>query len=618
MRGALIAAIPWVLCGCLESAEPQGFQCERNSDCDTLAGQICDEGICWGDPPEGSEFAALVVPPADRQDLALTEIDRLSIAPDGTIADLEFAETVLVSGVVSMACSPGEDCDSEPVVAQVTVSRAASFEGGPRYARALLTTADPRKSGSTFSLRLPRDGAEYRVTIVTEGGAAPNDALKSEGLAPQAPPMSLTLRADQDHNVQWVLGRPETLKTIRGCIENTVGNGSAYAGMHVTAFGRWTPLSRLSRASAVSIADAEGCFELLVPIDMLDEFDIIAKPGPGMVRPTLRLTGEFVADPLPDTSGSVHEIEPPLVMPNAANPLPFKVPIRGLAGAGSVEPVPGASVTFSTELSVPTEEERQVSVTFVATAVSNGLGEEDPGTATVEIYPGSLETNRDYEVRVVSPPDSEYESVFDATVTVGTGEGASVLESIVLDRRVAVTGRFASFAGDPIAGAPLEVRPSPLIRWTLEASGRPAVVDDLQFPSDITGAEGEFLLWLDRELVGLMALYDLELLPPASAAAPRWTFQTVDLDERDGAAPAGRVNLSVLELPPPSYARGVVRDSAGALVPGAEVRLYQLPSSQEICAQVPDGVSCTPPAFLRGSWESDAAGRFSAVLPKAP
>lgn len=605
------ALLTAALTGCLDPAATDlpPPMCEIDTDCDHAQGEICDQGICWGDPPDSITFAAILVPPADRADLAPVELASLDIARDGTISGLGFTPTVTISGRVILACidDQTEGCgDDHPVRAQIVAERPGSFPGAPRYRRRVMSRSDTREGEPSFSLELPADGAEYRVTIL------PDDDLSLEsgqGAAAQAPPLSVTITADRDREVTWVLGDPDRLKTITGCVQNSLGIGTPFAGMHVSAHGRWTADAKLERASAVVLANGDGCFELRVPSEMLDTFDILAQPAPSSTLPTLRLAGEVVPDPSEEMPVVVHELAP-LVMPNTPNPTRFQLAVRGLGSGGTPTPISGAELRFTTTFEPPHEEPRDLSITFTARAVTGGLGAEQPGVAEVLLYPGQFDRNRLYSVRVVPPTESEFSARFDLEVAVGTGENAPVLEAIELERRLAVSGTFVTAEGEPLVGAPLDVRLSPVVKWALTDPSLLQVVENLQFASDTTDGDGGFFVWLDRRLVGVDAVYDFELAPPASSAAPRWTFEAVDLP-----ASQGSLELPPLALPEVSYARGTVSDAAGTPVPGAELRLYELPSG-ELCDRAPSTLAiCDPPAKLRGIREADAAGQVTAILP---
>jgi hypothetical protein len=341
---------------------------------------------------------------------------------------------------------------------------------------------------------------------------------------------------------------------------------------------------------------------------MLDTFDIVAKPGPGLTLPSLRLKGLMVPDPPPEGPNTPLEIEP-LIMPNAANPATFKLPLQGLSSGGALIPIGGATVVMETTFELPANEARDIEMTFSAQAATNGIGEPDEGAAVLQLYPGGLDVNRPYKVRVLSPPDSEFASLFSGEVVVGTGEGAPVLAGLTLERRVAVTGSLATSTGTPLANTPLSVRPTSAFRQSVSTASERAILDNLQFASDLSGESGDFFLWLDKELLGQRASDEVDIAPPEFSSAPRWTLEDVSIEEQRANE---SVDLGTLNLPPASYARGTVRDPGGLLVSGAEVRWFQLPDPGSCDVNL---ATCASPAKLLGIWESDEAGEVVAVLP---
>jgi len=603
--------------GCISGVDDGGVEpmCSETADCDQAHGEVCDDGVCWGDPPEDVVFAAVLVPPDDRTDLPVAVIPALSIADDGTIVGLDFPPAVTVSGRVLLACPPVEqdpdpsyDCGPErSVSAQITIERASPFAGGPVLSRTIVATGAVGPGENAFSFLLPRDpAAEYRITITPDDSAGGTSPAPGE----LAPPRQLTITADGDQQVDWVLGDPDQLKTIRGCVQNVVGDGTPYAGMHVQAIGRWTQLSPLTPASSRSYTDMEGCFTLRVPIKMLDEFDILVQPAPDAILPTLKLSGEFVRDP---ADGEIYEhvIDPPLVMPTAPSPTTFRLPVEALGSAGGQEPVPGAAVKMTTVFPLPDGELRDIEVTFTAEAVTSALDAAEAGVASVELYPGS-EQNRIYAVQVVPPPDSQFQSTFDLEVPVGVGGPAAVLEPVTLSRRAALTGTAVTADGEPVSGAPIEASASSSLRLTVDSAEMDAILDQLQFPTATTDEGGGFLVWVDRELVGEAATYDVDVSPaPFSSGAPSWTFEDIAVPAEGEA-----VDLGDLVLPEASYARGIVRDRHGEAVVGAELRLYQL-GAEDYCTRVLEvgNADCVPPAHLRGIWPSDDEGAVRVVLP---
>ena len=85
---ALALALP--LGGCLSAAidESDGYgQCTTTDDC--ASGEVCIEGLCYGNPPQVS-VSAQILPPATRPDLAATEIESLAVTAEGSF-EMVFA-----------------------------------------------------------------------------------------------------------------------------------------------------------------------------------------------------------------------------------------------------------------------------------------------------------------------------------------------------------------------------------------------------------------------------------------------------------------------------------------------------------------------------------------------
>ncbi|MBT8492794.1 MAG: hypothetical protein KJO07_07015, partial [Deltaproteobacteria bacterium] len=266
-------------------------QCEVSTDCSEAVGEICDEGICWGGPPAGTTFAAVLSPPEDRPDLAVTEIPAVPIADDGTIEVFQFGDSVVVSGRVVLACvgeSEPLGCGPErSVAARVTFERDSRIPGGPRFKRSVQAAADVGTDDEpAFSVRLPTlvGDERYLVTIVPESA----DSVEGQFVDPAAvaPPARVTLDPESEtEDLMLTVGSQAGLKPIAGVIRTEFSEpGEGLAGMQVFARGRWTDDGPLVRASNVVTTGDDGSFELLVPLAMEDTFDLVARP-----------TGEIVA-----------------------------------------------------------------------------------------------------------------------------------------------------------------------------------------------------------------------------------------------------------------------------------------------------------------------------------
>ncbi len=600
------------LCGCLDEVHDQPPfppMCDTNADCDTANGEVCDEGVCWGNPPAGATFAATLIGPDGADDLVRTDVT-LSIASDGTVTGMQFADTITVSGRVTLACGPNDDpqfCDpTTSISAQLRINRPSDVTGLPDFTRTI-TAADGAVAGDVaFSVTLPKlasGAAPYQVQIVPQASQQTN---KSLGPSPQelAPPTRVEIDGTADQtDVDWVLGDPASNKIVIGRVVNAAQRG--IPGLQVYAMGRWQDGDSLARSSSISTTDDSGVFAFRVPIDMLDLYDVVVAPPPGMVAPTLRAKDLYIPDPVviesPDNTVMIDD----LTMPSYPQAASFVVPVSGTNTAGSEVPVAGAEVRLTTTLL----DAGGVTATYTAT------GSTDPnGEVELQLIPGGAQ-NRSYEVRVISPPDSSHASLDGKLLDVGQGNasGLSVLPRVTLDSRLLVAARVLNDQGAPIAGATINTDLSLPFRLTLpeELQGE---LESFKLPSATTDDNGVFTVWLDPAVVGLAAFYDLAIVPPAGAATPRWSLQDLAIDDLANKPPPGTDGGLDLWLPPPSFARGTIHAPDGSAVSDAEVWLYELPTDNSACADLPLP-NCTVPARLRGLWHSRKSGVVWMVLP---
>jgi hypothetical protein len=609
---AATAALALGTLACLDSGltprhEPM---CEQTADC--ADGETCDQGICWGNPPKDARFAAVLVPPEGRTDLVTTHVDTLALGDDGSVGGMSFAEQVTIRGRVLIACGPdsGASCDPErSVAAQIQVRRASPIPGGPTYRRTVIAQGGAPVRTAAFTLRLPRlsaDDAPYEVTIVPDDGtveASSNDFTPAELAPPIRIPLDATASLDE---VEWVLGAPEDHKIVRGRVLDAAGRG--IPGMRVWALGRWNIWSSLERGSSTSTTDEDGAFQLRVPIAMLNTIDLVVRPAPGKKAPTLRRLKLVVPDPEPGADDNVIHIDD-VRMPSYAEPVPYVLSVQGYDSTGDAVAVAGAEVQLTSTLSDP--DDLNTRATYTAQGFTN-----ESGTVEIDLIPGGGVQNRIYVARITPPPASRHAALFDLPIAVGLPNvgGESWLPLLTLDRRVPVDGVVVSHDGVPLGGATIEARPSLALRWTLEPEVL-SVLDGLQFPSVVSDDRGTFVLWMDPVLLGVDAAYDLDLIPPAGAHAPRWSRDGVRMAEREL---GGRLDLGEIVLPRASYARGPVLDPGGEPVPGAEVRLYQVDEDQTACnaPNAPGGDGeCQAPARLRGVWQSRDSGEAWLLLP---
>lgn len=603
--------------GCIEAPvtpATQDAMCHSDSDCDIAAGEVCDEAVCWGAPP-AQPYAAILIPPEGRTDLIRTELPLLSIASDGTVDKLAFARPVTIEGRVVVACkesTPEAPCDpARSIAAHIYVTRPSRIPGAPPYVTTVASQSGAEAGSPSFVLRLPpaQAGETYDVTVVPLDQSDQTDQTKdgaSAGPAYLAPPARFTLEATEDRkDLVWELGDPAALRTVRGRVVDAVGE--AVTDMRVFAIASSIPMELAARNSSIGITDAAGAFTLRIPQSALDQdiIDLVIAPRDPGAAPTLRVRELLVPEPAltEDDAVDVGSFR----MPSYGEPQFFTVPVVGIDSGGNKVPIAQAEVGITTYLETV---DPRIEATFSA---QNYTG--DDGNVSLKLIPGSGVENRRYVARVVAPAGSQHASIHALDLDVGATQGG-VLEPIRLGNRAVVTGTIVTATGEPAAGTVVTPDLSLAFRWNLEPAHR-STVDLLQQPQVVTNQSGDFLLWLDGQLLDMPVRYDLEIRP-ADPLLPQWTWPGVDLTQR--ARDADSLDLGQLKLPPASYARGAVVGPDGNPVAGAKVGLYAISQDQTLCETTDwpgrsDSLDCVvPPAYL-GPFPSREDGRVMLVLP---
>ncbi len=581
---AAAAALP----ACLElGAGPEQAppQCEVTSDCEVAAGEVCEEGVCWGDPPE-AQLAAIVTPPADRYDLAPTELASISIRDNGWMNDLLLEPPASLRGRVEIAC--GQCPGGLAIGATIQVRRASSIPGGPEYLASTVATA--AASDVSFALAVPALGPDdppYVLTIV------PSDdvAVTPGGLtaAQLVPPLRLVLGPDDlDDDLIEVL-EAKDLRPISGRVVDAIGLG--IAGMRVSALGRFDPLRPLERVSTIAVTSADGYFDLVLGKDALDVIDIVAVPPAGTLMPTL----------IAHDRGAFESTLAALTMPSFPTPTRITVPVSASDPSGGSVPVIGARVQLQTVLLDPINPNANVDAVFTVDTYTDALG-----NIEADVIPGAQVASRSYAVQVTPPANTPAASSWDSTISVGSGGG--VVGSIHLAARTTITGVILDHTGWPVEGMTVAAKPSLAFSWSLdEASQR--LLAELPAPSALTQPDGSFVMFVDPQIAQAPATYDLVCSPAALSLAPRWTIGAVDGSQ-------GATDVGAVFLPEPANVRGQVMDPDGVVLPGATVRIFAL-GHLTLCAGAEAPADCVPPAVFLGTGQSDAEGIVRLVLPHA-
>lgn len=583
-RALAIAAVG--LGGCLEVPSEPAPMCTRSADCNTAAGEICDLGVCWGDPPAGA-FAAVVSPPSERNATLVTrELRAIAIGRDGWIEDVRLGPTATLRGELALACEPPVTCDERLLGATLTVTRPSSFPGGPGFSAVVAVEPGDR----TFELAVPPTAAgdpPYTVTVVPAG----RGALPTPGSTAQlVPPLRTQLEVPASASGKVIALGGFGLVTIAGKITDAalVGQG-AY---RVAALGRWDRDQPLTEVSTVDYTGADGSYRIALSPGLVDNVVIVATPyDPQRLRPTLRLAG---------VRGSESATGVDLALPTGpAAAVAIDVAVDGVESGGEVRLIAGARVIATSVISTGPNATASL---VVEQATDMG------GVARLRLLDGPLAAS--YAISVVPPTGATMGAVFGEAFALGP-----VALPIRLPNRLALRGIVVDSAGEPVKDVAVTARPATRFLWNLDPAPQ-AFVSAIPPATATTPATGEFIVWVDPVFDNVFGYYDLVFEPAASDGLARvpGLVQTVELP-RD--ARLTTLSLEAVALPEPAYVRGGVFDDRGEPLDGAEVKLYRVASDAALCTETRNPPkNCPIPATLVGRDDTDETGLVQLTLPR--
>lgn len=571
--------------GCLSVPEGPIPECTRTAECDSTNGEICEEGVCWGNPPKGA-FAAVISPPGDQPNLVAKELTQLVMSEQGWLSGLQLERPVSVSGRIEAVCTPPTVCD-RGVTASVTITRDSHFAGGPGFKTVVST--EPGLDGASFEVNLPRtrDGdADYIMTIVPDGrGDQPGSGITPAQLVP---PMRTELGVPADMSKMFMLGGVN-LPVVDGTLVASAGGGLAQ--YRVVALGRWKAGSPLTEVSTVDYTEADGKFRLVLSDQLEGDVEIVAKPW-GPAAPTLRRGGvssdapSMIVLQQPAQLGAVQRVT---------------VPVKGKDSGGEIGPIRGARVRVTAEASSAAMPGATLA-TFVAEGTTN-----DAGTVSLDVLDGAAFSSR-YKLEIVPPASASVGVVFDEPLVLGAQP------AMILPARIKVRGIVLDASGKPLKDVSVTARPSLRFAWSLDDQPQ-AFLSAIPAATAITPSTGEFVVWVDPTITGLWGHYDLVFEPPTTskypARAPTWVQGEVAVVSMD------TLSLPDVVLPDAAFVHGTITDPDGQPVDGAEVKVFRVNTTLALCSMVPNApLSCPIPATLQGRGASDATGMVRVTLPR--
>jgi len=599
-----LVALSLALAGCLAVPGKQKPVCTSNSDCST--GEVCDEGVCWGNPPAGT-FAAALGPPSNRADVVPTEIDALSIPEQGWLGDLVIDQPVTFSGRVQAFCMAPLACTDSSLPATITVTRASTFAGGPGF-HAIVDAQEGVAAGNTsFTMALPRTqdaDPDYLVTIMPDGrGAAPpNNGTTSP--AELAPPYHQHLRALGDLPAMTLTLGGADSPVISGTL--TDASNHPLASYRVVALGRWEPNAAPTEVSTVDYTGNTGSYSITLASGIVGNVSIVATPyDASAVLPELQLPN------VPPTSANR-----PLAAPaTLGSPTQVRITIVGVSGSGEIAPVAGARVTVRSSYAPTIAGATHAEVSADVTA-------DNDGNATVTLLDGQAFAGG-YTLTVIPPIGSTLGAVYAQSWTFNETDSACAMTTqpcpsgatcscTTLPARIALRGTLKDTQGQPIANASVTATPSLRFSWSL-APGDQDFLTQIPAATATTPASGDFVVWVDPYLAGVWGHYDLSIEPASGADSPLWTVPDIEIPR------AGQpvVSLGDVTIPDAANIHGRITDPTGNPVEGGELRVFSISADHSLCTQVsyPPG-DCVIPAQLVGHGTSDASGVVRLTLPR--
>jgi hypothetical protein len=601
-----VLASALLLAGCLSVPEQKKPACKSNSDCDSAAGEVCDEGVCWGNPPTGV-FAAALGPPSTRNDIAPTEKPMLAVPTNGWLGDLVIDQPITFAGRVQAFCMAPIACSDTSLPATISVTRAPTFPGGPGF-HTTVDAKDGVAAGNTsFTMALPRSQAadpDYLVTILPDGrGAAPpNDGSVSP--AELAPPYHQHLRAPTDVPAMTITLGSADAPLITGAITDAVGH--PLSNYRVVALGRWEANAAMTEVSTVDYTGTTGSYSITLGSGIVGNIEIVATSyDPNVVLPELHL---------PNVA-AVSATRPLATPTTVGSPSSERITIVGVSGSGEIAPVAGAHVevrsAYAPSLAGSTHAQLVSDVTT-----------DDHGNATMTLLDGQAFAGG-YTLTVIPPISSTLGVVYSQQWTFGQTDSVCSMSTqscpanttcscIGLPARIAVRGTLKNPQGQPIANASVTATPSLRFAWSL-APGDQDFLTQIPAATATTPESGDFVVWVDPYLAGVWGHYDLSIEPASGADSPLWTVSDIEIPR------AGQpvLPLGDVSVPDAANIHGRLTDPSGTPVEGGELRVFSLTADTSLCTQVsypPSG--CAIPAQLVGHGTSDAQGVVRLTLPR--
>lgn len=590
MKRGLALALPWFVAlssACLEIPRGPAQECVADADCETALGEACSNGVCYGGPPSGT-FAAVITPPSDRSDLITVELPDFILPANGDLSTLVLETPARIGGRIEAYCA--QSCEGTSIAATIVITRAPLFPGGTGFSTVVTSKDGLPRGSNSFSVAVPRSKPgepPYVMSVVPEGNGAlppPNGATSAAELAP---PSSIELTASADIDIGTLVLGSAGAQVITGTL--TDGASHVLQKYRVVARGRLVVGGPITEISTVDYT-ANGQYAITLADGAVGPISINATPyDPNVVAPTLILGG------LPPRSATRNVAQPA----NTGNKVAVTIPIEGLSTGGAVAPVAGARVIVSADY-VPL-----INGTASATlSVNTTTG--DDGRAHLTLLDGSTLAGL-YKLRVIPPTGSLLGAIYDQPFAL------DAISAVRLPSRVALRGRVVDRGGAAVGKLAVTARASVHFSWS-EPAAAAVFLAEIPAPTALTSDDGTYVVYVDANVAGVWARYDLEFAAPSGVAIASWVVPDVEIPRQ---ANLTTVTLPDVTLPDSAYFRASLADPNHLRVSGGELRIFAIAGTSSLCDLVPyPPANCVIPAQLLGHAASDEAGALKLALPR--
>ena len=566
--------------------------CTTAAECNVGAGEVCEEGVCWGDPPTGS-FAAVLSPGAGAgSGAARTEIADLAFSSNGWMtsdadgpARLVLASTVRVRGQITAPC-PAElsDCDGAFVVpAAVRFSRPSGIDD-----RRVVFEATAANTDYQVVLPRPTELVSYQVTITpSDIPLAVGRPSPAELIAPRRLEVSLDPAGGDDVRLNLVLAEAASHRLVGGTLVRPPPGPVLGWRVHAEAPSLDENVGH-EQVSNIARVDVTGGYKLWLPTDR-GPIDLVVSPpaggAPDLMAPGLRRR---------DLDAAQLMTLPPLTLPPFGAVTPISVSVTGTTGGGDSELVDGARVVARMDQAIGPN--LYLTHRVLAATSEHGVA----GLALWAPVSGMVRAH-EYAIDVLPGSGDEQASHFGWRLELEAGAAPAL--AIPLDRRQAIRGTVVDEHGVGVGGATVSAGLALATRCDLSAPEK-ALARALPPLSATTGPDGGFVLWVDPELDDRALRYDVHIEPPPDSA-PAWTFE----DELPGD------ELRVWPLPEAAHVRGLVVSADGR--PAADT-LVQIHERVERALPCTSTMGAAPPGSvpIRAVGRADGGGIVRLVLPR--